>query len=324
MAERALRKTRVGRVVSDKMDKTVVVAILEHEKHPMYKKVIKTTYKLKAHDENNECKVGDRVEVMETRPLSRDKRWRVVEDCVNSVGVELNTASASLLSYVSGLSAAVAKNIVAYREENGAFRSRTELKKVSKLGPKAYEQCAGFLRIADGKNRLDNTAVHPESYDSAQKLLELFGFKVEDVSGDTLAELPRLVEKYGRQKAAEQCGIGLPTLMDMLTELSKPGRDIRDELPAPLLRSDIMDMNDLKPGMELTGTVRNVIDFGAFVDIGVHQDGLVHISEISDKYIKHPSEVLKVGDIVKVVVLSVDPVKKRIALSMKQQAKSSQ
>ena len=248
----------------------------------------------------------------------------VVEDCVNSVGVELNTASASLLSYVSGLSAAVAKNIVAYREENGAFRSRTELKKVSKLGPKAYEQCAGFLRIADGKNRLDNTAVHPESYDSAQKLLELFGFKVEDVSGDTLAELPRLVEKYGRQKAAEQCGIGLPTLMDMLTELSKPGRDIRDELPAPLLRSDIMDMNDLKPGMELTGTVRNVIDFGAFVDIGVHQDGLVHISEISDKYIKHPSEVLKVGDIVKVVVLSVDPVKKRISLSMKQQTKSSQ
>lgn len=248
----------------------------------------------------------------------------VVEDCVNSVGVELNTASASLLSYVSGLSAAVAKNIVAYREENGAFRSRTELKKVSKLGPKAYEQSAGFLRIADGKNRLDNTAVHPESYDSARKLLELFGFKVEDVSGDTLAELPRLVEKYGRQKAAEQCGIGLPTLMDMLTELSKPGRDIRDELPAPLLRSDIMDMNDLKPGMELTGTVRNVIDFGAFVDIGVHQDGLVHISEISDKYIKHPSEVLKVGDIVKVVVLSVDPVKKRISLSMKQQAKSSQ
>ena len=248
----------------------------------------------------------------------------VVEDCVNSVGVELNTASASLLSYVSGLSAAVAKNIVAYREENGAFRSRTELKKVSKLGPKAYEQCAGFLRIADGKNRLDNTAVHPESYDSAQKLLELFGFKVEDVSGDTLAELPRLVEKYGRQKAAEQCGIGLPTLMDMLTELSKPGRDIRDELPAPLLRSDIMDMNDLKPGMELTGTVRNVIDFGAFVDIGVHQDGLVHISEISDKYIKHPSEVLQVGDIVKVVVLSVDPVKKRISLSMKQQTKSSQ
>ena len=248
----------------------------------------------------------------------------VVEDCVNSVGAELNTASASLLSYVSGLSAAVAKNIVAYREENGAFRSRTELKKVSKLGPKAYEQCAGFLRIADGKNRLDNTAVHPESYDSAQKLLELFGFKVEDVSGDTLAELPRLVEKYGRQKAAEQCGIGLPTLMDMLTELSKPGRDIRDELPAPLLRSDIMDMNDLKPGMELTGTVRNVTDFGAFVDIGVHQDGLVHISEISDKYIKHPSEVLKVGDIVKVVVLSVDPVKKRISLSMKQQTKSSQ
>ena len=241
----------------------------------------------------------------------------VVESCVNSVGVDLNTASVSLLGYISGISAAVAKNIVAYREENGAFTSRTELKKVSKLGPKAYEQCAGFLRIVDGKHRLDNTAVHPESYGNAKKLLELFGFKEKDISGDTLASLPSLVEKYGKQKAAEQCEMGLPTLNDILEELSKPGRDIRDELPPPLLRSDIMDMNDLKEGTELMGTVRNVIDFGVFVDIGVHQDGLVHISQICDRYIKHPSEVLKVGDIVKVRVLSVEPAKKRISLTMK-------
>ena len=247
----------------------------------------------------------------------------VVEDCVNRVGVDLNTASPSLLSYVSGVSAAVSKNIVLYREENGSFKSRAELKKVSKLGPKAFEQCAGFLRIPGGKNKLDNTAVHPESYDNAKKLLALFGYDVKDITGDTLALLPGKVEEYGLQKAAEECGMGVPTLSDMLLELAKPGRDVRDELPPPLLRSDVMSLEDLKAGMVMTGTVRNVIDFGVFVDIGVHQDGLVHISEIADKYIKHPSEVLKVGDIVKVLVIAVDAPKKRISLSIKQAEKEN-
>lgn len=241
----------------------------------------------------------------------------VVEDCVNSVGVDLNTASPSLLSYVSGLSSTVARNITLYREENGSFKSRTELKKVSKLGPKAFEQCAGFLRIPGGKNILDNTAVHPESYDNVKKLLSLFNLDVSKIDGSEFKNLRKSVEEYGKKRVSEECGIGLPTLEDILSELEKPGRDIRDELPAPLLRTDVMDMSDLKPGMQMTGTVRNVIDFGVFVDIGVHQDGLVHISEISNKYIKHPSEVLSVGDIVKVTVLSVDVPKKRISLSIK-------
>lgn len=243
----------------------------------------------------------------------------VVEDCVNLVGVDLNTASTSLLSYVSGVSVAVAKNIVAYREENGPFQTRTELKHVHKLGPKAYEQCAGFLRIPGGKNPLDNTGVHPESYDSAKDVLALFGLQVKDISDSSVSGLPEMAKKYGVQKIAEQLNLGIPTLQDILDDLAKPGRDVRDELPQPVLRTDIMDMNDLKPGMQLTGTVRNVIDFGVFVDIGVHQDGLVHISEISDKYIRHPSEVLKVGDIVSVIVLKVDSDKNRISLSMKKQ-----
>ena len=241
----------------------------------------------------------------------------VVEDCVNSVGIDLNTASASLLSYVSGLSKAVAKNIVAYREENGSFTSRTEIKKISKLGPKAYEQCAGFLRIHGGKRKLDNTAVHPESYKNVLDLLNLLNYKEEDVSGGNLAGIAGIVDGMGRTNVAEKCGMGVPTLNDIISELSKPGRDIRDELPPPLLRSDIMDMKDLKEGMILTGTVRNVIDFGVFVDISVHQDGLVHISEICDRYIRHPSEAVRVGDIVKVMVLKVEPERKRISLSMK-------
>lgn len=241
----------------------------------------------------------------------------VVESCVNSVGVDLNTASPSLLGYVSGISSTVAKNIVAYREENGAFTSRTQLKKVPKLGPKAYEQCAGFLRIPNARNPLDNTAVHPESYEHAKQLLALFGYTEKDIQGNSLELLPSKADLYGRQKAAEECQIGLPTLNDILKELAKPGRDIRDSLPPPLLRTDILDINDLKEGDLLTGTVRNVIDFGVFVDIGVHQDGLVHISQICDRYIKHPSEVLKVGDIVKVRVLSVDTAKKRISLTIR-------
>lgn len=241
----------------------------------------------------------------------------VVEDCVNSVGVDLNTASPSLLFYVSGLSASVAKNIVLYREENGSFRSRAELRKVPKLGPKAFEQCAGFLRIPGAENELDNTSVHPESYECVRSLLGLFGYKLSDISSFSDGRLRREAEKFGKAATAEKCGVGLPTLEDILDELEKPGRDIRDDLPAPLLRTDVMDINDLKPGMQLKGTVRNVIDFGVFVDIGVHQDGLVHISEISNKYIKHPSEVLSVGDVVNVTVLSVDPEKKRISLSVK-------
>lgn len=241
----------------------------------------------------------------------------VVEDCVNRVGVDLNTASASLLSHVSGLSSTVAKNIVLYREENGEFTTRAGLKKVSKLGPKAYEQCAGFLRIPGAKNVLDNTSVHPESYDAAKKLLEIFSYTSKDVSDGKLDELKEKVNAAGESKIAEQCGVGVPTLRDIIAELMKPGRDLRDELPPPMLRTDVMDMNDLKEGMELKGTVRNVIDFGVFVDIGVHQDGLVHISQITNRFIKHPSEVLKVGDIVTVWVLSVDVDKKRISLTMK-------
>lgn len=241
----------------------------------------------------------------------------VVEDCVNSVGVDLNTASVSLLKYISGITSATAKNIVTYREENGGFNARTDLKKVKGLGPKAYQQCAGFLRIPGGKTPLDNTGVHPESYDAAKKLLDLFGYSQKDVADKGAAGISGKVQEYGLAKAAEECGMGTPTLVDIMGELEKPGRDIRDELPKPMLRTDIMDMNDLREGMELTGTVRNVIDFGVFVDIGVHQDGLVHISQICDKYIKHPSEVLKVGEVVKVKVISVEPQKKRISLTMK-------
>lgn len=242
----------------------------------------------------------------------------VVEDCVNSVGVDLNTASAPLMSRVAGISAAVAKNVVAYREENGAFNSRKQLLKVPKLGPKAYEQCAGFLRVLESENILDNTSVHPESYKAAEILLNLCGYTLDDVQNGTLADLRVRLKAYGKEKAAQECGIGIPTLEDIADALLKPGRDPRDELSPPLLRTDVMDINDLKPGMELTGTVRNVIDFGAFVDIGVHQDGLVHISELSERYVRHPSEVVTVGDIVKTVVLEVNAERKRISLSMKQ------
>ena len=238
----------------------------------------------------------------------------VVEDCVNAVGVDVNTASKSLLQQVSGLNATTAKNIVAYREENGAFTSRAQLKKVPKLGPKAFQQCAGFLRIPESKELLDNTGVHPESYDGAKALLALFGLK----KGDDLADLPQKLEQYGSAKAAEQCGVGEPTLIDIAKELAKPGRDPRDELPAPILRKDVLEMKDLKPGMVLSGTVRNVIDFGVFVDIGVHQDGLVHISQVCNRRLRHPSEAVKVGDVVKVIVLEVDEQRHRIGLSMKQ------
>ena len=207
--------------------------------------------------------------------------------------------------------------MIAYREENGKFTQRKQLLKVPKLGAKAYEQCAGFLRIRDGKNILDNTAVHPESYEATEKLLALFGYTDDDVKNRNLKDLPEKIKKYGEKKAADECGLGVPTMNDIVTELLKPGRDVRDSLPKPELRSDIMDINDLKVGMELTGTVRNVIDFGAFIDIGVHQDGLVHISEISDGYVKHPSDVLKVGQVVKVRVLSVEPKKNRIGLTMR-------
>ncbi len=242
----------------------------------------------------------------------------VVEDCVNTVGVDLNTASPSLLEKIAGISAAVSKNIVAYREENGAFKSRSELKKVPKLGPKAFEQCAGFLRVSESKNILDNTAVHPESYDAAKALLTLCDYDMNSLKKNQIGDLKAKIIEIGEQKAAEKLGIGVPTLDDIVTELLRPGRDPRDELPPPMLRTDVLSMEDLKPGMELDGTVRNVIDFGAFVDIGVHQDGLVHISQICDKFIKHPGEVLKVGDVVKVRVLSVDTAKKRISLTMKQ------
>ena len=242
----------------------------------------------------------------------------VVEDCVNAVGVDLNTASASLLGYVSGLNGTTAKNIVAYREANGAFPDRKRLLKVPKLGPKAYEQCAGFLRVPESKNVLDNTGVHPESYGAAEKLLALCGCGDEDVRRGAVDGLMRKVQAMGEAKVAEEIGVGVPTLRDVVKELMKPGRDLRSDLPAPILRTDVLDMKDLKPGMVLTGTVRNVIDFGVFVDIGVHQDGLVHISQVCSRFIKHPSEVVAVGDIVKVLVLDVDEKKYRISLSMKQ------
>ena len=237
----------------------------------------------------------------------------VVEDCVNAVGVDLNTASPSLLTRVAGLNGSIAKNIVAFREENGVFTTRRQLLKVAKLGPKAFEQCAGFLRVPESKNVLDNTGVHPESYDATKGLLELLGATPKDAR-----DLPARLNAYGAEKAAEALGVGVPTLRDIAKELSKPGRDPRDELPAPILRTDVLDIKDLKPGMVLTGTVRNVIDFGVFVDIGVHQDGLVHISQVCNKFIKHPSEAVAVGDVVKVVVLDVDEKKHRISLSMKQ------
>lgn len=242
----------------------------------------------------------------------------VVEDCVNAVGVDVNTASPALLQRVSGLNTTTARNIVAYREENGAFASRTQLKKVPKLGPKAFEQCAGFLRVPESKSLFDHTGVHPESYTAAKKLLTLCGYSLDDVANGTVTGLLERVKAYGEAKAAEECAIGIPTLQDIVSELLKPGRDPRDELPAPVLRTDVLDVKDLTPGMVLTGTVRNVIDFGAFVDIGVHQDGLVHISEIANQFIRHPSERLSVGDVVKVVVLAVDVPKKRISLSIKQ------
>lgn len=241
----------------------------------------------------------------------------VVEDCVNTVGADLNTASPALLSRVAGITKTVSGNIVAYREENGSFKSRAELKKVSKLGPKAFEQCAGFLRVAESKNPLDNTAVHPESYDAADKLLELCGYSSDDIRNNNLGDLESKARTIGLDSISKQTGVGVPTLEDIIKELTKPGRDPRDELPPPLLRTDVLDIKDLKEGMEIMGTVRNVIDFGAFVDIGVHQDGLVHISEISEKRIKHPSDILGVGDVIKVRIISVDPDKGRISLSMK-------
>ena len=242
----------------------------------------------------------------------------VVEDCVNAVGVDINTASPSLLRRVSGITPTIAKNLVQYREENGSFTSRRQILKVPKLGPKAFEQCAGFLRIPESKNILDNTAVHPESDAAAAGILEAAGCSDADVRAGKLQDLPARIQAVGKTALAEKLGIGLPTLEDIVQELLKPGRDIRDSLPQPLLRTDVMEIDDLAPGMVLSGTVRNVIDFGAFVDIGVHQDGLVHISEISDRFIRHPSEVLSVGDVVRVVVLEVDKNRKRIALSIKQ------
>jgi uncharacterized protein len=241
----------------------------------------------------------------------------VVEDCVNSVGVDLNTASHSLLSYISGINATSAKNIVKYREENGEFKTRAEVLKVPRIGAKAYEQCAGFLRVPGSREVLDNTGVHPESYKAAHELLKAFGYTEADVRDGKLAGIADQIRSKGAAALAESLGVGVPTLMDIAAELEKPGRDLRDDFAPPVLREDVLDLADLTVGMELTGTVRNVIDFGAFVDIGVHQDGLVHISELSDRFVKHPSEVVKVGDIVKVRVLSVDVKKKRIGLSMK-------
>ena len=250
-------------------------------------------------------------------PARLDETLRgVVEDCVNSVGADLNTASAPLLSYVAGLNDTAAKNIVAYRETNGAYSSRAALKKVPRIGPKAFEQCAGFLRVTQGKNVLDATGVHPESYAAAEKLLALCGYTEADVRAHRVGELRERVKALGEEKAAAHCGVGVPTLSDIVSDLMKPGRDPRDELPAPLLRTDILELKDLKPGMNLRGTVRNVVDFGAFVDIGVHQDGLVHISRLSDNFVRKPSDVVRVGDVVDVAVVEVDAAKKRIALSM--------
>ena len=242
----------------------------------------------------------------------------VVEDCVNAVGADLNTASAPLLSRVAGISNVVAKNIISFREENGRFTGRRQLLKVKGLGPKAFEQCAGFLRVPESDNLLDRTGVHPESYKAAETLLTLCGYTAKDAADGKIGELAARVHQLGEKNAAERCGIGVPTLDDMVKELSKPGRDPRDELPPPMLRSDVLDLTDLKPGMKLKGTVRNVADFGAFIDIGVHQDGLVHISQLCNRFVKHPSEVVTVGDVVDVTVLSVDPKSKRISLSMKQ------
>lgn len=242
----------------------------------------------------------------------------VIEDAVNSVGVDLNTASAPLLSRVSGINSTVAKNIVDFRDENGEFKERSQLKKVPKLGAKAFEQCAGFLRVPESKNVLDNTGVHPESYAAAKDLLKLFSYSLDDIGTEKIKDITSAVESLGEEKVAEKLGIGVPTLKDIVKELIQPARDPRDELPPPMLRTDVMDIKDLVPGMELKGTVRNVIDFGAFIDIGVHQDGLVHISQITNKYIKHPSEVLKVGQIVTVWVIAADAAKKRISLTMKQ------
>ena len=244
----------------------------------------------------------------------------VVEDCVNAVGVDVNTASAALLQRVAGLTAATARNVVAYREENGAFTSRKQLLKVPKLGPKAFQQCAGFLRVPESPQVLDNTAVHPESYGAAEQLLSLTGHSLENVRSRNLGDLPAQVRSCGEADIAERIGVGVPTLRDVVDELMRPGRDIRDSLPQPILRTDVLEMKDLKPGMALTGTVRHVIDFGVFVDIGVHQDGLVHISQVADRFIRHPSEVVSVGDVVKVTVLEVDEKKKRISLSMRQGA----
>ena len=241
----------------------------------------------------------------------------VVEDCVNAVGVDLNTASPALLRRVAGISQTVSKNIAQWREENGRFDSRAQLKKVKGLGPKAFEQCAGFLRVPDGKNLLDRTGVHPEAYKAAETLLMLCGYTVADAAQGKISELTARVKQIGLSDAAERCGVGVPTLTDIIEELQKPGRDPRDELPPPLLRSDVLDIKDLKPGMKLKGTVRNVADFGAFVDIGVHQDGLVHISQLCNRYVKHPSEVVTVGDVVDVAVLSADPKTHRISLTMK-------
>ena len=241
----------------------------------------------------------------------------VVEDCVNAVGVDLNTASPALLRRVAGISQTVSKNIAQWREENGRFDSRAQLKKVKGLGPKAFEQCAGFLRVPDGKNLLDRTGVHPEAYKAAETLLMLCGYTVADAAQGKISELAARVKQIGLSDAAERCGVGVPTLTDIIEELQKPGRDPRDELPPPLLRSDVLDIKDLKPGMKLKGTVRNVADFGAFVDIGVHQDGLVHISQLCNRYVKHPSEVVTVGDVVDVAVLSADPKTHRISLTMK-------
>ncbi len=248
----------------------------------------------------------------------------VLEDCVNSVGVDLNTASAYLLKYVAGLNSGTAKNIVAYREENGKFTERKQLLKVPKLGAKAFEQCAGFLRITDGKNIFDNTAVHPESYAGAEKLLSLFGYTAEDVKCGDIRELPAKIKAFGTAKAAQFCGLDEATMNDIVTELLKPGRDIRDSLPPPVLRRDILSIEDLKVGMVVEGSVRNVCDFGAFIDIGVHQDGLVHVSEITDRYIKHPSDALKVGQHVSAVIINLDIKKQRIGLSIKQLKKSQQ
>jgi uncharacterized protein len=242
----------------------------------------------------------------------------VVEDCVNSVGVDLNTASSSLLSYVSGVNSAIAKNIVEFREATGRFTERKQLKKVKKLGEKAYEQCAGFLRIPEGKNILDNTSVHPESYDAAERLLDILGCSLEDVKEKRLSGLKKQVEEKGITNIADRLGIGVPTLRDIINELLKPGRDPRDELPKPMLLTDVLNIEDLRPGMVLSGTVRNVADFGAFIDIGVHQDGLVHISEMSDKYVRNPMDVVSVGDVVKVKILDVDVARKRISMTMRE------